>query len=124
MGTTKIENSEVDLVLESALPISAFSGAFINIELALQRLNQVAPMAEYHVQRQGEADVWGVAAMTVNQREYTTTVTFEEDQPYYTQTSLETALPQETRTFLDLIDLVVPLLKVNQITSLDVRWEQ
>jgi hypothetical protein len=123
VGTTKIENSEIELVLVSDAPLSALNDAFINIELQLRRLNTVTPMAEYHVLRVGSSDVWQVDAITEDTREYATTVTFVADEPYYTQTSLQVAAPQETRTFLDLIDLIVPLLKVYQISSFDVKWE-
>jgi hypothetical protein len=123
MGTTKVENGELDLVLNSTMPLSAFSAAFINIELQLQRLNAITKMAEYHILREGETDEWNVTAITQDARQYATTITFVDDQPYYTETTLQAALPEETRTFLNLIDLIIPLLKVYQVSSFDVKWE-
>lgn len=123
MGTTKIENTEIDLTLVCGVPISALCQDFISIEQKLRRLNDLVKMAEYHILRDGELDVWNVTALTRDERQYTTAVSFVGDRPYYVETSLEVAEPGEAKAFFDLIDLIVQLLKTNQIASFDVKWE-
>ena len=123
MANTKLENTVFELELEAQIGVSSVSPVFTNLLYSLNSLNVQTPMSTYLVERQAGADTWDINAHIQDGRDYATLITFIADEPYYSQTTLPLATLPESRAFLELAELLVPILKVNGIERLKVEWK-
>ena len=118
----ELKNSTINLKIVSELDFSASSIQFANILHSLVVLNQTLPMSSYTGARVGVTDAWNFTAVASDLREYTSTVTITAGVPKYTGVTLEQGTPSEVRAFLNAMDLFAAMLKVFEVTSVQVTW--